>query len=292
MRLPSFLDFPEINALRNQMGAPLCASLRIARSARLSLDERLARELETEGVDVAIEDLEILPDSTLSYKGRRVLLYIRDVSYYTKDRGLPKFHLSYCRTLESMHRQRRFERYVVATRSDGKFQVNVSDKLTSSSKSSLEPLDVCQNCLAGISWHGFRPESDYAERSKRVREFEIAEFFRVYPRDLIASIPQHTADTAPLNEYPADWGIISQQAKASAHYSCCRCGFLARAAEYEFLHVHHVNGLKNDNRSENLLVICVGCHAEEPGHGHMKALPNYSEFITKFGPRGTPRRPY
>ncbi|WP_209022170.1 HNH endonuclease signature motif containing protein [Pseudomonas fluorescens] len=35
------------------------------------------------------------------------------------------------------------------------------------------------------------------------------------------------------------------------------------------LHVHHVNGVKQDNSSANLLPLCIDCHRKQPLHDHM-----------------------
>jgi hypothetical protein len=29
--------------------------------------------------------------------------------------------------------------------------------------------------------------------------------------------------------------------------------------------------------------LCLGCHASEPLHAHMKRLPDYLEFVRRFG---------
>src|SRR5690349_5401909 len=68
------------------------------------------------GVDVNIEDVEIAKDGTLSFKGRRVILYIRDVSVFGDRSGLPRYHLASCSTLQEAKMHGRFgRRYVVST---------------------------------------------------------------------------------------------------------------------------------------------------------------------------------
>jgi hypothetical protein len=49
------------------------------------------------------------------------------------------------------------------------------------------------------------------------------------------------------------------------------------------LHAHHKNGEKSDNKKENIEILCIGCHAEEYAHSHMKSLPEYKNFILQFG---------
>ncbi len=45
-----------------------------------------------------------------------------------------------------------------------------------------------------------------------------------------------------------------------------------------YLHVHHMNGLKNENSDKNLKAVCVHCHALEPSHSHITAMRQYREF--------------
>lgn len=45
-----------------------------------------------------------------------------------------------------------------------------------------------------------------------------------------------------------------------------------------YLHVHHMNGLKNENGDKNLKAVCVRCHALEPSHSRITAMRQYREF--------------
>lgn len=34
-----------------------------------------------------------------------------------------------------------------------------------------------------------------------------------------------------------------------------------------------------DDSAENLRVLCIRCHSEQPNHGHMRSLPQYKAFL-------------
>ena len=56
--------------------------------------------------------------------------------------------------------------------------------------------------------------------------------------------------------------------------STCHKNFATRKAR---LHTHHINGRKDDNRRENLKVVCDVYHSKK-GHGHMKASARKAEL--------------
>ena len=91
--------------------------------------------------------------------------------------------------------------------------------------------------------------------------------------------PNYTNYTSPLNDYSNNFNDISKKLKEKLGWKCQSCGFiLNNNGMKQYLHAHHINGQKNDNREENLKIICLKCHAEEDGHGHMKN-EKYWEFI-------------
>lgn len=275
MKLPDFLDWPLLNNLRHHMAAPLAEAF--GRQHRMKeIELPVVTRLQENGIDVGLEEIQILSDKTLAYRGHRVLLYIRDVSNYGGKQELPKFHLTFCKTLDSMRQKRRFERYVVANRDDGHFQVNLIGQPV---VSKMAMLNVCQLCLAHIRWQDFHMGMAQDVRLGRVRQFELKAFFKTYPKDLNAVRPAHTSDTAPLNDYPADWQDIALAVKKNRGYSCNKCRVHLNGVMAQYLHLHHRNGVKSDNVDENLELLCIRCHAEEPFHGHMKSLPSYQEYL-------------
>src|SRR5690348_6932816 len=100
--------------LREYSPAPLANILTIEEIERLA----------GEGIDIPLDQVQVLNDGTHVYKGRRVIVYIRDVTEYRDKVAMPKFHLAMCSTLNKMMHRGRFQtRYVVATRDDGKFSI-------------------------------------------------------------------------------------------------------------------------------------------------------------------------
>lgn len=279
-QLPSFLEDSFLNALRAEMKAPLSESFRVVSPVRLIELPEIERKLLGEGVDVGFDEVQVLEDDTLAYKGYRVLVYIRDVASHSNRQSLPRFHFAHCNTLAEMREKNRWGRYVVANREDGRFLVNLIDR---GELGQLLELNVCQNCLAKISWRGFTYKLAESARVATVKQFRLTDFFEQYPRDLLLDRPEHTSDSAPLNDYPENWGDISEEKKRRAAYRCAKCGLTLSLRESRYLHVHHRNGLKHDCSDSNLAVLCVRCHADEPLHGHMKTLPDYEEFVRRFG---------
>lgn len=281
MRLPDFKNDGDLLALRQKMGATRDGTFTTSYSPDSLTIEEIER-LETGGIDVTLNDITPLDDGTLSYKNRRVIVYIRDVSVLGDQFSAPRFHVAHCRTLQDMKEKNKFGKYVVATRSNGTFDVNkiVNGKKLSSSS---EKLLICQNCLDHLSFDGFSLTMFQPKRKKLVAEFTIEKFFEKYPRTLHLLEPVHTDVTAPMNEYPFNFNETSRRVREAKNWKCEKCDFVANEnGEQKFLHVHHINGERYDSRPENFLVLCLGCHAKEPNHGHMRRLPGYREFANRY----------
>jgi len=279
LKLINFFEDTGLNGLRFEMGARLVERFAERVKVRL-LDEEAIRRLGVEGIDVDdFSDIKVEHDGTLSYKGKRIVVYIRDVKQYKDGQSLPKYHFSYCQTLEYMRQKNRWHRYVVANRDDGVFVVNfVGDRTVP------KPLDlaVCQNCLSQIQWDGFDHSMDRQVKQEIVRSFLLTNFFDKFPKDLLSVIPTYTTDTAPLNDYSDDWGMISEKLKKDRGYTCEQCGRELQGSNKRFLHAHHKDGQKNNNAEANLEILCIQCHAEAPLHGHMKELHSYKEFVDRY----------
>jgi len=280
MRLPDFTDDAGLIALRRLMGADAPGSFSPSyRPDKLTLAE--LEQLATDGRDVSIDDVVVLEDDTLSYKDSRVLIYIRDITQF--QHWVPRFHIADCETLQKMKQRNAFDRYVVATRDDGSFVVNMIGKGGRVTRKTNQ-LDVCQNCLNKLRFDGFSHDLSRQRRRMIVSEFTIRRFFEKFPKSLFSVRPTGAAETAPLNNYPEDFDEISKRARERRGWrcECCRRDF-SRPTDRKYLHVHHKNGMKNENFEENLQVLCLLCHANQPQHSHLKKLPEYCEFLRKFG---------
>jgi len=282
MKLPNFYEFEPLNSLKEKMGIPrnIYGNLTVSIAASRLTELELEKLTSANGLDISADDLTILSDGTLAYKNSRVILYIRDVAVYGKQEIQPRFHLANCSTLQQMRERNRFDRYVVSTRTDGRFNINIirSEII----RAELYDLSVCQNCLNLLSFDGFRMNWAQSKRINFVKSFKIALFFDKYPRSLHSQKPTYNSDNAPLNTYSIDFNEISQKIKNDSGWRCQECGIdLSEKTSKKWLHVHHKNGLKYDNSRDNLEALCIKCHAKKPNHGHIESESDYNDFMTK-----------
>ena len=79
--------------------------------------------------------------------------------------------------------------------------------------------------------------------------------------------------------YTRNWERLSRAIREKHDWTCERCGVkIENPWDRWFMHVHHKNGIKTDNREENLECLCVRCHANVDGV-HRK---NFSEGDRKI----------
>ena len=213
-------------------------------------------------MDIRADDpnLEISSEG-ITYKGRRVILYIRDKAQYGDKISEYKFHLVDCATLKAMRKQNRYDKYVVSTSTTGIFRVN---RIINNRKTEVdEKLHVCKNCLRRLNQQGY---------NFIYENFSIEEFFKVMNGDNsinFSYLPDENDLTAPTNVYPDNWNEISRRLKEKYNYTCQECHRNFSDCKFR-LHVHHKNGLKNDCRESNLEVLCYDCHQAKHNHKIMR----------------------
>lgn len=282
MKLPNFYEFEPLNTVKSKMGIPrnVYGTFTVLVDASRLTKVELEKLTSANGLDISADELTILPDGTLAYKNSRVILYIRDITVYGNKEIQPKFHLADCITLQQMREQKRFDRYVVSTRTDGLFNLNVIND--GQSRVELQDLSVCQNCLNFLHFNKFEMKWSKSIRFDFVRLFKIDNFFDQFPRSIYQNTPKYNSDNAPLNIYADNFDEISQKVRSASEWCCQKCGNDLSAPENrKWLHAHHINGLKYDNNKENLAAICIGCHAKEFNHEHIKNTPDYYDYLTR-----------
>lgn len=220
-----------------------------------------------DGIEVEFEDIEF-KDGLASYQGRQVLLYIKDHGNRILDalqdgsKG-KKFHVADCITLNEMRRKGRFERYVVTNNLNGSFSISGEDWKTGQFYEGETSLDVCKNCLKYLNYKGFQTGRNKGDIFKK---FNLTDFFDTYS-SFFKFIPSGIADK--INKgYTDDWDEISRNIKAKFNHVCQQCG-LDLTNNKRLLHTHHINGVRHDNRLDNLKPLCADCHRKQPNHQHL-----------------------
>lgn len=284
MKLPDFTKSEELNFLKKKMGI----AEHVFGTLEFAISPGTANSAETEalesdqGLDVQLSDIRSLEDGTLSYKNRRIILYIRDKHDYGRGAQDPRFHIANCPTLRWMQTEGRIDRYVSYSKDDGNFKLNIIKGR--SVKAEMRKLDVCQNCLDFLRYRNFSLNDSRSARHTAVSRFEIRDFFSNYPKIFPPDLPRFSVETAPLDIYPPNFGEISHQIRKSRGWKCegLNCGVdfstTQQSGLRRYLHVHHRDGQKSDNREANLQALCLHCHANQPLHSQLKATLEYKEF--------------
>lgn len=282
MKLINFNDFLAFKRIREKMGIPKDYKPSFE-NLNIVINSPDWEIIQTEGLDISIDDLYVAEDKTLEHKdfpGQKMLVYIRDfMGDYVKDEkdmaSFPKFHISWCTALERMHKSNKYDRYVVSQRNDGIFLLNktVNGKVV---KKDIElKINVCKYCLGNLDYKGYK--TLYHKKNEVFNNFTVKEFLDEYNTDIYLE-PTHTSNSQPLNEYSKDWNTISYTYKQSKRFICQDCGKDCSKNTNE-LHVHHIDGVKSNNKASNLEVVCVKCHSKKPMHGHMLANPNFQKYF-------------
>ncbi len=254
--------------------------------------EKLAeakRLLETEGKnienisDIFVNDnselFEILPDGSMV----RVNFYIatKVVDNYTlqyiESKDLYKYHIYKCTTISNMFNSGRKHRYKINSRDDGSFYYTFTDYNGYVLKTvENQKLNICKNCLKKFLSKSFI--SDYDVSNFNLKDFhkQNRSFF-----DFDTS-SMEKGEYAKANVYSRKWTEIANQIKMKRDYTCEKCGWRpSNDYEKRFIHTHHENGDKTNNRDDNLKVLCIKCHSNiDIYHKRIKSTSNYREFIS------------
>jgi len=254
--------------------------------------EKLAeakRLLETEGKnienisDIFVNDngelFEILPDGSLV----RVNLYIatKVVDNYTlnyiQSRDLYKYHIYKCTTISNMFNSGRKHRYKINSRDNGTFYYTFTDYNGYVLKTvENQKLNICKNCLKKFLYKNYVSDSDVINFNLKDFHKQNKNFF-----DFDTS-SMEKGEYAKANVYSKKWTEISNQIKTKRDYSCEGCGWRpTNSYEKRFIHTHHQNGDKTNNRDDNLKVLCIKCHSNvDIYHKRIKSSSNYKEFLS------------
>jgi hypothetical protein len=159
-----------------------------------------------------------------------------------------------------MWNRNRSHRYVPTNNLSGEFLIEDSNTW-GGLRETRTPLKVCMNCLNKLNYQQSRTRGCVRQV---FNTFSLVEFFTDYST-CFDHIPRGLSEASRVG-YTEDWPDISRQVRMEAGYRCSQCQI--DLSGYKVLcDVHHINGVKSDNRRENLQVLCRDCHRKQPNHG-------------------------
>ena len=205
----------------------------------------------------------------------------------------PKVHVSDCKTLNEMKERGRYNRYIATQRQTNGYTLQPTDLITKDllvksigvdeqtlgmktalsffnqkqdyGKMKLE-LQICKNCLTFLNYQDYDNVSQ-SEKKLIYNNFDLNEFLENF-QYIFRCLPLYKEKDYPEAEYTNDWARISNEIRRKANWicSCCKVNLKYNKG---FLHVHHKDGIRGNNKPSNLEVLCMLCHREKPFHQNM-----------------------
>ena len=178
---------------------------------------------------------------------QQIFLYMRD--YHLVKYGKPRMHIRNCQKLQEIG-TRSYRRAntgtVIVNDLDGGGDVEVSG------------LPLCKYCLSIL-----QAEQQF-EYGSQMTSVEFEEILKAAGE---ASDTEEEPDT-DLEGYTWKWQKISEAYRTKKNYTCEICGFIPEnRMDRQFIHVHHKDGRKTNNRESNLQCLCIACHSNvNPTH--------------------------
>lgn len=291
MKKYRFLD--ELEELRENINAPSYSGSYHKALPRFKIIER---KLSEGGIEISIEDLKTV-GPYLTYEDEHlVILYIknsnstvdelRNNSEYSK--YTPKFHVTWCKTVDRMYRNKRLDRYVVSQSAQNLFIVEAKEDIDGI-RQTLEDIRLfpCMNCLDKLGYRGFNfKEKSWPELYNQVEVFSVKEFLDENVGNLTVwrHLPKYRDSDSVGGSYTLDFIEMSNRKRADSGWKCNRCQVDMKGRK-EGLHCHHINGVKSDNRWNNLEALCALCHKNvDEYHAHMEIRPDIEDYIRKHRP--------
>lgn len=202
---------------------------------------------------------------------RQVFLYKKD--YHLHDYGKPRYHICRCETIDEFINGGRFKQHYVRANTE---PVPVIDLDDGRELKHINGLPLCRNCAKMLAGYSNMTSSDFVEILKSANESNDEDYSDV---------------ELDLFGYTKNWEMISKAYREKQHYTCEKCG-LRIDDDYnrQYIHVHHIDGNKINNKENNLQCLCLDCHAHV-NERHYKRLTTganrilYEDFIEKFGER-------